>query len=70
MAQKEQALESITLGHMRSHGCRDLIVYCRSEPRLGDFDLQLCDFLSQLAAFHGGAEDAEAVAKTRANRQT
>ena len=21
MAQKEQALESITLGHMRSHGC-------------------------------------------------
>jgi hypothetical protein len=26
MAQK--AFESITLGHMRSHGCRDLLVYC------------------------------------------
>jgi hypothetical protein len=26
MAQK--ALESMTLGHIRSHGCRDLLVYC------------------------------------------
>jgi hypothetical protein len=22
--------ESITLGHLRSHGCRDLLVYCAS----------------------------------------
>jgi hypothetical protein len=25
-----EAFESITLGHMRSHGCRDLLVYCAS----------------------------------------
>jgi hypothetical protein len=30
MAQKRQAFESITLGHMRSHGCRDLLIYCEA----------------------------------------
>ena len=30
MAQKGQAFESVTLGHIRSHGCRDLLVYCSS----------------------------------------
>ena len=30
MAQTGQAFESITLGHMRSHGCRDLLVYCEA----------------------------------------
>jgi hypothetical protein len=30
MAEKEQAFQSITLGHMRSHGCRDLLVYCEA----------------------------------------
>jgi hypothetical protein len=28
MAQKAEAFESVTLGHIRSHGCRDLLVYC------------------------------------------
>ena len=26
MAEKGQAFESVTLGHIRSHGCRDLLV--------------------------------------------
>jgi len=26
----QEAFESITLGHMRSHGCRDLLVYCEA----------------------------------------
>jgi hypothetical protein len=30
MAEKGQAFESITLGHIRSHGCRELLVYCGS----------------------------------------
>jgi hypothetical protein len=29
MAQKRQAFESVTLGHIRSHGCRDLLIYLR-----------------------------------------
>ena len=28
VAEEEQAFESVTLGHIRSHGCRDLLVYC------------------------------------------
>jgi hypothetical protein len=34
MAQKEQAFESVTLGHIRSHGCRDLLIYCEATSRL------------------------------------
>jgi hypothetical protein len=30
MAKKGQAFDSITLGHIRGHGCRDLLVYCVS----------------------------------------
>jgi hypothetical protein len=30
MAEKEQAFESVTLGHMRAHGCRDLLIYCEA----------------------------------------
>jgi hypothetical protein len=28
--QKQETFEPLTLGHIRSHGCRDLIVYCGS----------------------------------------
>jgi hypothetical protein len=28
MAGKQQAFESVTLGHVRRNGCRDLLVYC------------------------------------------
>ncbi len=27
---KSERLGSVTLGHIRSHGCRDLLVYCSS----------------------------------------
>jgi hypothetical protein len=30
MAEKEQGFESITLGHIRGHRCRELLVYCGS----------------------------------------
>jgi len=30
--QRQQAFKLVTLGHIRSHGCRDLLVYCIS-PR-------------------------------------
>jgi hypothetical protein len=30
MAEKGQAFEPITLGHLRSHGCRDLLAYCEA----------------------------------------
>src|SRR6202022_2872528 len=29
-AQKPETLEPVTLAHIRSHGCRDLLVYCNS----------------------------------------
>jgi hypothetical protein len=28
--QKRETFEPVTLGHIRSHGCRDLLVYCSS----------------------------------------
>jgi hypothetical protein len=28
--QKRETFEPVTLGHIRSHGCRDLLVYCGS----------------------------------------
>jgi hypothetical protein len=28
--QKPEMFEPVTLGHIRSHGCRDLLVYCGS----------------------------------------
>jgi hypothetical protein len=28
--QKPETFEPVTLGHIRSHGCRDLLVYCGS----------------------------------------
>ena len=27
---KNETFEPVTLGHIRSHGCRDLLVYCGS----------------------------------------
>jgi hypothetical protein len=27
---KRETFEPVTLGHIRSHGCRDLLVYCAS----------------------------------------
>ena len=27
---ERETLELVTLGHIRSHGCRDLLVYCGS----------------------------------------
>jgi hypothetical protein len=27
---KRETLEPVTMGHIRSHGCRDLLVYCES----------------------------------------
>jgi hypothetical protein len=30
MAQTGQAIESVTLAHIRGHSCRDLLVYCES----------------------------------------
>jgi hypothetical protein len=30
MAQNGQAFESVTLGHIRGHGCRDLLIYCEA----------------------------------------
>jgi hypothetical protein len=29
-ARKRQTFEPVTLGHIRGHGCRDLLVYCQS----------------------------------------
>jgi hypothetical protein len=28
--QKGETFEPVTMGHIRSHGCRDLLVYCAS----------------------------------------
>ncbi len=28
MAEARQAFDSVTLRHIRSHGCRDLLIYC------------------------------------------
>jgi citrate lyase alpha subunit len=30
VGQKRETFEPVTLGHIRSHGCRDLLVYCGS----------------------------------------
>jgi hypothetical protein len=30
MAETGQTFESVTRGHIRSHGCRDLLVYCEA----------------------------------------
>ncbi len=30
MAEQGQAMESVTLGHIRSHGCRDLLIFCEA----------------------------------------
>jgi hypothetical protein len=29
---KQETFAPVTLGHIRSHGCRDLLVYCVSSP--------------------------------------
>jgi hypothetical protein len=29
-APKQETFEPVTMGHIRSHGCRDLLVYCES----------------------------------------
>jgi hypothetical protein len=29
-SQKRETFQPVTLGHIRSHGCRDLLVYCGS----------------------------------------
>jgi hypothetical protein len=26
---KTETFEPVTMGHLRSHGCRDLLIYCR-----------------------------------------
>jgi hypothetical protein len=31
MAQKDQAFQSITLAHIRSHGCPGLLIYCEDQ---------------------------------------
>jgi hypothetical protein len=30
VSQRAEAFPPLTLGHIRSHGCRDLLVYCRA----------------------------------------
>lgn len=30
MAQKAETSEPVTLGHIRSHGCRNILIYCGS----------------------------------------
>ena len=40
---KAEAFEPVTMGHIRGHGCRDLLIYCNSggcfrmEPRCGPY---------------------------------
>ena len=29
-SRKRETFEPVTMGHIRSHGCRDLLVYCDS----------------------------------------
>jgi hypothetical protein len=30
MIRRREAFESVTMGHIRAHGCRDLLIYCNS----------------------------------------